>query len=368
MSFHQEGKADFLVGEAFYRPSTQVARDLGVLAAALHRIDTGHLRVLDVMTGCGVRALRYALEAEADWIWANDANPEIRPILEQNFAPLSPTRYRLTHQPANHVFYDCAHHRDYYDFIDVDAFGSPTALVPACLQATRWGGLIYLTSTDGRSISGHFPAQSLQQLGGYARSHPAIHEQALRLLIGHVQQQATLQGWSIQPLFSLYQGQTYRIMVRLRPKNHWREVDFGWLGYCHHCGDYAEVGWRQLGRAVCPHHPTPKPFVLSGPMWLGDLHDRPWLDRMLHLATQWGWTQRLALLQMMQSEADLPPYYFTLGEIGRRGKLDIPKRDRLLQALQARGDRASATHMTPEAIKTTAPFKVCVELAQLSAE
>ncbi|NJM56993.1 MAG: hypothetical protein HC857_05570, partial [Synechococcales cyanobacterium RU_4_20] len=34
------------------------------------------------------------------------------------------------------------------------------------------------------------------------------------------------------------------------------------------------------------------------------------------------------LLQLFAAEADLPPYHFPLGEIGRRGQMDPPKRDR----------------------------------------
>ncbi len=365
MAQQHEGKVSFQIGSAFYRPQTQVARDLGVLAATLQRADRGQLRVLDVMTGCGVRSLRYALEAGADFIWANDANPEIHDLLHENLAAyLSAQSYQISHWPANRVFYDCALRQDYYDLVDIDAFGSPSAYVGASLQATKWGGLIYLTSTDGRSISGHFPQQSLAQFGGYARSHPAIHEQALRLLLGSLHQQAIVQGWSIQPIFSLYQGQTYRVMVRLIPKPNGCIADFGFLGYCHHCGDYQTVGWRALGRATCAHHAAPVPVVVSGPLWLGGLHDRPFVQRMTALAATWGWTERVTLLQTLQAEADLPPYYFTLGEIGRRGKLDIPKRDRLLQALHTHGYAASPTHITPQAIKTTAPLGVCVALAQ----
>ena len=79
-----EGRAKFIVGSAFYRQASQVARDLAILSAAIYQSDTGCLRVLDAMTGCGVRSLRYWLESQADWVWANEANPEISPILQQN--------------------------------------------------------------------------------------------------------------------------------------------------------------------------------------------------------------------------------------------------------------------------------------------
>ena len=66
-NWHQEGKAKFHIGTAFYRATSQTARDLGVLAAATYKADTGQLRVLDVMAGCGVRALRYVAESGASW-------------------------------------------------------------------------------------------------------------------------------------------------------------------------------------------------------------------------------------------------------------------------------------------------------------
>jgi len=76
-----EGRVKFKVGDAFYRPASALSRDLGVLAAALHRGDTGGLRVLDAMAGCGARSLRYWVESGADWVCANDANPDLNPIL-----------------------------------------------------------------------------------------------------------------------------------------------------------------------------------------------------------------------------------------------------------------------------------------------
>ena len=65
--WRREGKAKFRIDNAFYRPQGQIGRDLAVLAAAVYKHNRGQLRVLDAMTGCGVRSLRYQLEANADW-------------------------------------------------------------------------------------------------------------------------------------------------------------------------------------------------------------------------------------------------------------------------------------------------------------
>lgn len=362
---HIEGKARFEIGNAFYRRVSQVARDLGVLAAAIYKSDTGRLRVLDAMTGCGVRPLRYWKESQADWIWANEGNSDLNSILHQNLEEaIALGCCQVTHLDANRVFFDCYNRQDYYDLVDVDCFGSPAPYLSTSLWAASIGGLLYLTSTDGRTATGHLPENSLSVYGSYARNHPAAHEQGLRLLIGSVQQQAAVKGLGIQPVFSLFVGQTYRVMLRLLKSQALTSQNYGFLGYCHHCGDYQTVSWRQLGRMVCPH--DSKPLTLSGPMWLGALHDQYQLQRLESLAKEWNWPERVQLLQIMQAEADFPPYFYTLGEIGCRGKMDIPKRSRLIQSLQDRGYRASSTHINAQAIKTDADLPTCIAIARHS--
>ena len=149
-------------------------------------------------------------------VWANDANPDIAPLLHRNLTnQLQAHQFHSSHWPAQRVFCDCYQRRDYYDLVDLDHFGNPAAELSGCLQAARIGGLVYLTSTDGRTATGHAPEQSLRHFGAYARSHPAGHEQGLRLLLGSLWLQATMRGFSIQPIFGFFQGQIYRVMARL---------------------------------------------------------------------------------------------------------------------------------------------------------
>lgn len=60
----------------------------------------------------------------------------------------------------------------------------------------------------------------------------------------------------------------------------------------------------------------------------------------------------------------MPPYYYPLGEIGRLGQMDIPRRDGLIQALRDRNFRATLTHLNWEAIKTDATMAECIEIAR----
>jgi tRNA (guanine26-N2/guanine27-N2)-dimethyltransferase len=180
--------------------------------------------------------------------------------------------------------------------------------------------------------------------------------------MGRLQQQAASQSRGVEPVFAYFTGETYRVMMRFVTQPQLTMDNYGWLGYCHQCGHYQTVRWRQLGKAFCPH--DRERLVVSGPLWLGNLHDREMLDAMIALATFWGWTNRVALLNIMRTEADVAPYFYSLQNIGKVGKLDLPKRDQLIATLQQHGYRACATHLDPQALKTDASFRTCVEIAK----
>lgn len=173
----QEGRARFTLGSAFFRPQAQTARELGLLAAAVQRQRTGQLRVLETMAGCGIRGLRYGLEAGADFVWSNDADPALLPTLKQNLAhnqpSLAPDRHRLTHQGAVQLLSRCFVDQDFYDLVDVDAFGNPSAFIAPALGAVKVGGLIYVTGSDGRSLTGHAPENALKTYGFFPAATPA---------------------------------------------------------------------------------------------------------------------------------------------------------------------------------------------------
>ena len=365
LNWQKEGKATFSIGDAFFRASSRTGRDLAILAARLYKAQHGQLRVLDAMTGCGVRPLRYALEAEADYVWANEGNVDLRSLVQLNLSrSLSSDRYKITHQDANAIFFDCHARQDFYDLIDVDSFGSPVPTLSTALWATKIGGLLYLTSTDGRTTSGRAPARSLQSYGAYARSHPAVHEQGLRLLLGTVMQQAAAKGLCAEPIFSFYSGEVNRVMVKIVRKP-WQTEAYGFLAYCHSCGQFQTVAWKKLGRVACICESDTAP-AMSGPMWLGPLHNDRWLAEMRKLAD----SQSIAAnsLLRMQAETNLPPYFYPLAEIGRRAKSDIPPSELLIERLRQRGFRASRTHINTQAIKTDAPIGVCTEIANQVAQ
>ena len=90
------------LGDGFFRAQSRPARDISVLLArylarslARRPSRAGGQRWLDLMAGCGIRALRWGLEALPEVgagveLWVNDADPDRLPLLESNLAVLQP--------------------------------------------------------------------------------------------------------------------------------------------------------------------------------------------------------------------------------------------------------------------------------------
>jgi len=153
---------EFNTGSAFYRQESATGRDLGVLAASLQKKSNGSLRVLDALCGCGIRSARYLKEAEADFVVANDGNDSYGRIIEENLSRVSAKeeeRWVVTHLEANRVMTDYYMQKSLFDFIDVDSFGSDSTFLRSAINTLKFGGLLYVTSTDGFSSGGHRPHQ-----------------------------------------------------------------------------------------------------------------------------------------------------------------------------------------------------------------
>ena len=205
------------------------------------------LAVLDGLAGCGIRALRYGLEAHATEIWVNDADPDRLPLLQRNLGALGGARCSAI--TIQKLLAECAAVEQRFDFVDLDAFGAPMALVPWALEAVRFGGIFYLASTDGRSFTGHDRTAALRRLGAAARAQPCSWELALRLQLGAIARSAWTLRRGIRPLLSFSDGRTFHLAVVLRSPAPAEEQQLGLQGYCHSCGSHrgalccAGVSW-----------------------------------------------------------------------------------------------------------------------------
>ncbi|KAF4363444.1 hypothetical protein F8388_016572 [Cannabis sativa] len=378
--YETERGLDFETGESFFRHESATGRDLGVLAAALYKKSKARLRILDGLCGCGIRSLRYLVEAEADFVLANDANDDCRDVICRN---LSKVPRGSDDEP-----------REFFDLIDIDSFGSDSSFLRPAINALRFDGLLYLTSTDGYSSGGHRPHHSLAAYGAYVRPLPYSNEIGLRMLIGGAVREASVLGLRVVPLFSYYSyhGPVFRVMLRVNRGKLSDNSHYSFVSYCHQCGNSQTFSWDELGQISCScgnskqsllvlsvsRQNSYSPFlvyqsiVISGPLWTGPLHDASYLTEMLNLAKEWGWasgdteTALEKLLKQMVDESDprLPFGYIKLDEVASRAKVNSPPLRTMMDAIQKEGYAVSRSHIISNAIKTNCPMAECIRIAK----
>ncbi|GAA0146640.1 RNA methyltransferase [Lithospermum erythrorhizon] len=378
---HVERGIEFDVGDTFFRHESAIGRDLGVLSAALHKKANGTLRLIDAMCGCGVRSIRYLAEAEVDFVIANDANQEYRGLISENLSRVvkgfeeEVKRWEVRHLDANRLMMECYLNKDFYDFIDVDSFGSDSMFLRAAIGAVKLGGLLYLTSTDGYTSGGHRPQHSLAAYGAYIRPMPFCNELGLRMLIGGALREASTLGYHVAPLFSYYSyhGPVFRTLLQVKRGKLPDNRHYSFISYCKQCGSSQAFSWGQLGKIRCPcSENVGGSCVVSGPLWTGPLHNAPYLRDMQNLASQWEWISDGVgkdlekLLEQMVDESDpkLPPGYFKLDEIASRAKVNSPSLANIMNILHKKGYAASRSHIESNAIKTNCTMTECVSIVR----
>ncbi|VVB05867.1 unnamed protein product [Arabis nemorensis] len=371
---------EFETGETFFRHESARGRDLGVLSASLYKRSNGSLRILDAMCGCGIRSLRYLAEAEADFVMANDANDAYRRIITDNLSKIErgtgdERRWVVTHQLANKAMIERYMVGDFFDLIDIDSFGSDSAFLRDAFNALRLGGLLYLTCTDGYSSGGHRPYNSLAAYGAFIRPMPFGNEIGLRMLIGGAVREAALLGYHVKPLFSYYSyhGPVFRVLLRVHRGKLHEDRNYGFVTFCHLCGNSDTVRWDELGLMGCPCSDTKASpsLKVSGPMWLGPLHDATYVTEMLDLAKEWGWVsegigmdlEKLLSIMIEESDPRLPPGYTIMDQMASRAKMNSPSLKKMMSALVKEGYAVSRSHIISNALKTDCPMSDFVRIA-----
>ena len=378
-------------GSGFFRPDSRPARDLSVLLAASTLEGASRerpLRWLDLMAGCGIRSLRWALEARGAShqpveLWVNDADQERGPLLAANLEPLQACDgvvLNQIHQPAERLLREAYLEHRFFDLIDIDPFGCPNVLLQSTLQAMRFGGVLLLASTDGRSPTGHDRFAAVRRFGAAARAHPSSWELALRLQLAAVAREAWLLGRGLEPLFSYSDGRTFRVAVRMRQRiRSGEEQQLGFVARCERCGDQAVQAMLDLqGWRPCACTDGCGRWAVSGPLWIGPIQNVSAINGLLEISDRLdagfngglsaglseGQDQTLAprsrrMLEGLLADPGQPACCWSTAELSRRFQLKGPPAiEPLVAALRASGYGACVSGVMAGQVRTNAPLGI----------
>ncbi len=319
----------------FYNPTMAVNRDMS--AVVLARWPGRPTRVLDGLAATGAWGIRMGLEAGATDLSFVDMSPEAATLIRENLS-----RNALDGE----VFHsDLRAHlaEKAYDYIDIDPFGPPTPFLGHALHAAKTPSGLGITATDTAPLCGTYPKACQRRYVARPLRCDQGHEIGLRILLGYVERVAQAHGKLTKPLLAFAAEHFFRL--------HFLVLD----GLRE---EPPEMGYYLRDREGAFRRVDPREPDAIGPLWTGPLGDPAFVRSLA--PSQWTSAQAGRLLDTLQKEIDLPPFFVTTDDVARRLRASPPKLARYLEVLRKAGFRAERTHFHPRGVKTDAPHDVLV--------
>ncbi len=334
------GKGPASKQAGFYNPAMALDRDLCVLFCE-HAAGEGCTSFLDGLGATGIRGIRMANEVTADVeVTVNDVNPVSCTAMRDN-AAMNDVDVTICNQDVRVLL-----HRERYDYVDVDPYGSPAPYVHAALDGLYRRGYAAFTATDKATLCGVHPKACRRRYDAVPRRGMAMKELGLRILLGFIVRAAAGRDYGAAPVFAYSYDHYFRVYLRLHKgarRGNSSLDHVGWAGY--------DDGWHLMPYDACRMENR------TGPLWTGPLYDAAVVAAMLRLLPDKPLAaprRTRRLLETIAGEVDAPPLYYEAGMLCSRHGLTQPPMDAVLGALHDEGCRAVRTHFSPDAIKTDA--------------
>jgi tRNA (guanine26-N2/guanine27-N2)-dimethyltransferase len=333
----------------FFNPEQELNRDLtvAVLRACRERHD-GVGTYLDAMTATGVRAVRAASEGlDAT---ALDVDPEAVDLARANLRA-NDLAGAVRRRDANVDL-----HRNYYDVVDLDPFGTPIPFADAAFQGAR--DLLCVTATDTAPLCGAHFDPGVRRYSTTPRNTEYHAEMGLRVLLSALARTGARYDVGVTPILSHATRHYVRTYLELDRAAAPANAAIDDLGHVHHCEDClhrdAERGLIAEPPGTCPNCGGER-VLTAGPIWLAPIRDRAFAERVREVVTEdMGTAERARdLLDTLGAELDEPTHYDQHRLCKAWGR-SASAMDEFLDALRSAGFSASRAHYGGTAFKTGA--------------
>ncbi|MBI5158875.1 tRNA (guanine(10)-N(2))-dimethyltransferase [Candidatus Micrarchaeota archaeon] len=344
----------------FFNPHMRFCRSFSSLF--IGALDA-ELCVLDGMSACGARGLRYACEnSNVKKITFLDLNKKAVKATKANVKKNKKSfkaRARVINSDVNLFMHE---HSGKFNFIELDPFGSPLPFLYdaiRCLSKLK-RSFLSVTATDTAVLCGANSKACVKNYSSKPLNNEFTHENGVRILLASIARIASFFNFSTTPLLSLSKRHYFKLFICFEQGAdaavESAKKANGFVFYCSKCL-HRFPSFHPLATSSCS---CGAPLDFGGPLWLGELFDEQILKRMLELNEERNYADKKELasvLSLMLEEARLPSFYFDLHKIFKNYSLPPKKTQAILDALRAEGFTASRTHFIPTGIRTDAGIK-----------
>ncbi|MCW6170997.1 MAG: N2,N2-dimethylguanosine tRNA methyltransferase [Thermoplasmatales archaeon] len=325
-------------GPGFYNAEQRLNRDitLALLSVLKPR------RYLDGFGGTGIRAIRTALELSIDSV-VSDINRESISIIEENVK-----RNSASVEVINGRF-ESVVSSQFFDFIDVDPYGSIVPYVDVSLNYATNGGYIGFTATDLSSLTGSVQKKTLRRYGAHIINDRLRHEKGVRLLIAFIAKRAAAQDKAITPIISFWNSHYYRVIVQVKKG--------------------ASISDRTLGQiSMYNKNKNLLDFyddIDEGPIWLGNISS---VKPEVEIVENYVNSDAIELIREAEYE-NIMPLFYELSDVASYLHKDVPKIDDVMAYLMMEfGIESRRTRFSYTGIKYNGPrdriLEACLKLSR----
>ncbi len=343
--------------EVFYNPAMAVNRDLTVLLLRVFvREKDRPIKVAEPLAASAVRSVRILKEVPfVEKVYINDLSLRALQYAKRNLElnKIPSEKVEIWNEDANVFLLKTK----YFDYIDIDPFGTPVDFLDATAKSLAHRGVAGITATDTAPLSATYPRTCLRRYFAKPIENEFYHEVGLRILIKKVAEFFFQYDIPIEVLFTYSYLHHFRVFVKryrgARKVDEIMKNKIGFLLYCHKCLYRSTVSFtalRELDTAcpVCGHR-----LDYAGPLWIGELWNREYVEAMLQeLPAVEVQKETEKLLKVINAESKLQTVgFYTTSALGKAFKLPIlPSKKELIKELSA-----VPTHFTDEGFRTNLP-------------
>ncbi len=353
----EEGIKFSVSKNVFYNPKMTFCRSMCSIAVGAIR---NQLEICDSFCATGIRGIRYAKENKnVKHVIFVDIEKNAIKCAKEN-AKKARIEHEAIHGNISRVVFDIS-----ADFLELDPFGTPAPYLYDGFRVFNPKKIAYLsvTATDVAVLCGGKTRACIKNYHSKPLNNEFTHENGLRILIRRIAETAAEFNMGIKPLLSFSKSHYLKTIIEVKRSADLAYKSMDMLGYVEFCQSCGYRNAAKFPREKCTNCGALLDY--AGPLWLGDLHEKIFIEKMAELNEKRNYSHKdeiRKMLKLFEDEIGMPPYHYELHAMAKRLKASlVPKTEEVISGLRKKGFKAGKDHFSPTSIKTDAPYDILLD-------
>jgi len=335
--------------DVFYNPIMKLNRDISLLV--IKSYFDKKIKFCDPMAASGIRELRFVKTIPEcfDKITMGDVSEIAIENIKKNFKEnnLDLDKIELNRSDAINTIA-----MQYYDFIEIDPFGSPVPFLDIAIQRIKHKGILSVTATDTAALCGTYPKTTARRYNIKVNKTLWYDEVGLRNLIAYCQVQSAKYDKAIFPIFAYCSDHYYKIFFKVeegREKANKMLKELSW------------ISWDKKTQNIEINELQTKDSF--GKIFVNNYVDKKFISKLMKNLNLIEENKKVEkLINSLNDEEDILGYYIP-SKFQKEFKISTcPKFEVIEEELKKRKYKFSRTHNNKDGIKTDCDYKIFIEI------